>query len=44
MIGNMLGDEEICRLVSWALSNPVPGGAAVTYPSSPVSPRQRVAA
>ena len=44
LVANGPGPVSLGRLVSGALSNPVPGGAAVTYPSPPVSPRQRVAA
>ena len=44
LVANGPGPVSLGRLVSGALSNPVPGGAAVIYPSSPVSPRQRVAA
>ena len=44
LVANGPGPVSLGRLVSGALSNPVPGGAAVTYLSSPVPPRQRVAA
>ncbi len=39
LVANGPGPVSLGRLVSGALSNPVPGGAAVTYPFPPVPAR-----
>ena len=44
LVANGPGPVSLGRIVSGTLSNPVPDGAAVTYPFPPVPPRQRVAA
>ena len=44
LVANGPGPVSLGRIVSGTLSNPVPEGAAVTYPFPPVPPRQRVAA
>jgi hypothetical protein len=44
LVANGPGPVALVRILSGTLSNPVPGGAAVTYSFPPVPARQRVAA